>query len=182
MTRRSTVISYLGRCSGIYVISCLGNGHLYVGKSTNMRRRQLAHIAMLRLGTHDNEHLQRAWRKYGADSFVFLEFARTSDLERCEGEAIAALQPEYNMGGVHPSRMTPEVRARIRAAMRQWHEEHPEHRSRARAIGLANRGTRRTEAERAHLSAHWKGRQFTLETRAKISVAKRRRDAEARTK
>ena len=57
--------------SGIYEITCTANGKAYYGSTTHWRNRRQAHRAALRRGDHPNEHLQRAWNKYGADAFRF---------------------------------------------------------------------------------------------------------------
>jgi predicted GIY-YIG superfamily endonuclease len=45
--------------SGIYVISNLVTGKLYVGSAVVMRRRVYEHRRLLMLGTHSNRLLQR---------------------------------------------------------------------------------------------------------------------------
>lgn len=57
--------------SGVYKISCLPNGRTYVGSSANVGFRWKRHLTQLRNGNHHNIHLQRAWDKYGEESFVF---------------------------------------------------------------------------------------------------------------
>lgn len=77
----------LPRVSGIYCITCLPTKKVYIGSSTNVRRRCRRHEAMLRSTSHHNIKLQRAWKKYGAESFtlVLLEVTpRNKLLEREE--------------------------------------------------------------------------------------------------
>jgi group I intron endonuclease len=57
--------------SGIYIITCNTNGKVYVGQSQRIHNRWKGHIGLLVKGTHGNEHLQRAWNKYGEENFVF---------------------------------------------------------------------------------------------------------------
>lgn len=61
------------RCkdSGIYVITNLKTGRVYVGSAIALRGRMLCHRASLRRGVHDNSYLQRAWDKCGEGSFIF---------------------------------------------------------------------------------------------------------------
>lgn len=56
---------------GIYKITCIGNGKIYIGQSTNIETRWKDHIRRLKTGKHDNQHLQNAFNKYGDKSFIF---------------------------------------------------------------------------------------------------------------
>lgn len=55
--------------SGVYAISCSGNGKVYVGCSKNIPERLRSHINKLSAGSHKNIHMQRAWAKFGRESF-----------------------------------------------------------------------------------------------------------------
>ena len=58
---------------GIYGIRNLINGKIYVGKTgMNFGDRWDSHRSLLNNGKHDNQHLQRAWDKYGQDNFEFI--------------------------------------------------------------------------------------------------------------
>ena len=57
--------------TGIYKITCLGNNKCYIGQSIAIKRRWTEHQKALREGTHYNEYLQRAYNKYGSDSFIY---------------------------------------------------------------------------------------------------------------
>ena len=56
---------------GIYQIKNLVSKKIYVGSSTDIDNRWSVHRKTLRNGSHHNRYLQRAWNKYGEDSFVF---------------------------------------------------------------------------------------------------------------
>lgn len=56
---------------GVYTITNLIDGKVYVGKARNIRVRWNAHKRELNLGIHINKHLQYAWNKYGKESFKF---------------------------------------------------------------------------------------------------------------
>lgn len=56
---------------GIYKISNLENNKSYYGSSLNLDKRLYEHRRNLRLGQHDNKHLQNAWNKYTEDCFKF---------------------------------------------------------------------------------------------------------------
>jgi group I intron endonuclease len=72
--------------AGIYQIRNSITNQFYVGSSVNLAERKNNHIKKLRRNIHDNIHLQRAWNKYGENSFVFerLEILTASELESRE--------------------------------------------------------------------------------------------------
>ena len=55
--------------SGIYIIRNLINGNVYIGSAVRIDSRKRQHLHKLRSGKHENGHLQKAWNKYGEDSF-----------------------------------------------------------------------------------------------------------------
>lgn len=55
---------------GIYVIKCLRNQKVYVGKSLDMHVRINKHIRTLNANDHHNIKLQNAFNKYGNESFI----------------------------------------------------------------------------------------------------------------
>lgn len=60
--------------SGVYIITIRRSGaeeKFYVGKSINLRKRKAQHFGDLRARRHHNILLQRAWDKYGQESFEF---------------------------------------------------------------------------------------------------------------
>tara|TARA_R110000868_G_C10688432_1_gene748089 strand:- start:38 stop:742 length:705 start_codon:yes stop_codon:yes gene_type:complete len=73
--------------SGIYKIINVVNNKFYVGSSVDLRKRKSKHFSELRHNKHNNKHLQRAWNKYGEDSFIFViveELTRDDDLLSAE--------------------------------------------------------------------------------------------------
>ncbi|NCB40871.1 MAG: hypothetical protein EOM80_19120 [Erysipelotrichia bacterium] len=70
---------------GLYLITCTsdtGRCSYYVGQSAWIEKRLGQHRSALRGNRHHNDHMQRAWNKYGADSFSF------SILEECQVEKL----------------------------------------------------------------------------------------------
>ena len=55
----------------IYSISNIVSGKKYIGSTVGTSGRWKTHRWQLNSGIHSNEHLQRAWKKYGKTSFVF---------------------------------------------------------------------------------------------------------------
>lgn len=64
--------------SGVYVITNLVNGKLYIGSSCDLDRRKSDHFRQLSGGYHSNTYLQNSWNRYGEENFTFIE------LELCE--------------------------------------------------------------------------------------------------
>lgn len=56
---------------GIYKITNKINGKIYIGSSKDIPARWNHHINSLNRGDHHSKHFQRAWNKYGEDSFIF---------------------------------------------------------------------------------------------------------------
>lgn len=57
--------------TGIYKITCTGNNKMYIGQSLAIKRRWNDHQKALKKGCHYNKYLQRAYNKYGEESFVY---------------------------------------------------------------------------------------------------------------
>jgi len=128
--------------SGIYGIFNLENGKVYIGLSSNIKMRWCVHKSLLRRGTHGNKHLQRAWDKYYEDGFEF---------RLLEGVA-------------------PDMLAVREGAWIQYYDSaNP-----AKGYNLTTGGERpkASKETRARQSAALKGRVFSDEHRAKISMAK----------
>lgn len=56
--------------SGVYKITCNINRKIYIGSSTNIRKRYLRHMSELRKNEHPNKHLQSSFNKYGETNFI----------------------------------------------------------------------------------------------------------------
>lgn len=71
---------------GIYRITNAKNGKSFIGKTgMNFGDRWDCHRAQLNGGYHDNPHLQRAWNKYGQDSFEFCIVEVVDDVSLLNG-------------------------------------------------------------------------------------------------
>ena len=75
--------------TGIYKITCLSTGEVYVGQSTAIARRWATHKRELKKGIHYNKHLQRTYDKYGEDDFVY------EILEQCPAEKLNEREKFY---------------------------------------------------------------------------------------
>lgn len=67
--------------SGIYKITCLGNGKIYIGSTSNFVDRQNKHFDALKYKYHCNSKLQNAYNKYGRHQFKWEEIEYISRFE-----------------------------------------------------------------------------------------------------
>lgn len=182
---------------GVYLITCLANGRVYVGSAADVEQRRRAHYTALRHFRHHNRRLQRAWNKYGADVFMWslaveMPDASAQELVDMEAQIIMMMVDVFNVAapGLAPwagrrhsdatkakmseaaqRMMSPERRAKIGAAQR-GKVMSPETRAK---IGAAHKDKINTPSARAKMSAARTGKKHTAETRAKISAAARAR-------
>jgi len=68
--------------SGIYKMTCLPNGKIYIGSSEDVDKRIKVHFRRLKNNNHTNPHLQNAYNLYGANEFSLMV------LEECERESL----------------------------------------------------------------------------------------------
>ncbi|MDD5688504.1 MAG: NUMOD3 domain-containing DNA-binding protein [Elusimicrobia bacterium] len=57
--------------TGIYEITNLVTGKVYIGSAVNFVKRKRCHISTLQSGTHRNDKLQKSFNKHGIDCFEF---------------------------------------------------------------------------------------------------------------
>jgi group I intron endonuclease len=72
---------------GIYKIVNKSTGQCYVGQSQRIQKRIKEHFRLLRWNKHQNQHLQNAYNKYGAENFygeVEVECADLNELDMLE--------------------------------------------------------------------------------------------------
>lgn len=74
---------------GVYKIENIVNGKMYIGQSRDINDRWRHHIRSLNNNTHHNCHLQKAWNKYGEESFLF------SVIEYCEESTLSDREMYY---------------------------------------------------------------------------------------
>lgn len=180
--------------SGIYEILNSVNGKRYIGSAVNIRKRWNEHRSHLKRGLHRSKALNRAWDKYGEESFAFriLLYCAKIDLIIYEQLAMDCFKPEYNISKIAGStlgrRHSEETKAKIaakalgrkrsresieRAAVkRRGVKLSPEHR--AKLLGNKHAaGLRHTEEWKRQNSIRNRGvkRPKSPEYRAKISAA-----------
>ena len=73
--------------TGVYAISGVVEGGVYIGASTNLDRRQREHFSALENDRHYNPKLQAAYRRQGKNNFIFVVIQTTEDpLDLCRYE------------------------------------------------------------------------------------------------
>lgn len=156
----------------IYRIVHLASGRIYVGSTNNLRIRRNHHICRLRRGVHRNSHLQRAFRLYGEDAFLFEPIEFPPDISNL----ISREQHWMDLTGAAEKskgyNICPIADAAHGRVLRESHK---------RKIGLANRGNKHglghkhTDEMKAKMSQRMKGKRYCLgrvcspETRLKMS-------------
>lgn len=186
------------KCSGVYLVLNLVNGHAYVGSSVNVLKRVWAHLSSKK----GSEVVAKAIAKYGRKNFAayLLEESDRSILPFREAYWMRVVRPEYNAttltitGGRVVSKetrdklrvaqtgkkMKPESRAAIRASLlgRNVSAETKE-KIRMRLLGRKHkiesiekmRSVKWTDQRRKNMSEATIGRIVTQEARAIRSAA-----------
>lgn len=83
--------------TGIYKIRNVWTGDCYIGSAKSFITRWQRHRKDLRKGKHHSQYLQRAWDKYGENSFVFGVIEYTDQLCDRENYFLRLERPVYNM-------------------------------------------------------------------------------------
>ncbi len=83
--RKAAIADYKKRKSavGIFAIRCAGSGQVWVGQTLNFETFQNRTWFTLRMGSHANADLQRAWSAHGEAGLSF------EALEQLEDEELA---------------------------------------------------------------------------------------------
>jgi group I intron endonuclease len=68
-------------CGGVYAIVNMVTGAVYIGSTNNIPYRWTKHFQALRNGYHENDHLQKAFNKYGQDAFDVAVLELTNDAD-----------------------------------------------------------------------------------------------------
>jgi len=159
--------------SGIYAIVNTVNGRRYVGRASNIRTRCNSHRYYLRAGKHDNQHLQRAWNKYGEESFRFvvLEYILPEFLLDIEQKYLDKNKKGYNIvrcaeASMRGFKHRAESRKKMSEAL-MGRVVSPETRAK---ISAANKGKKRTPEQCARISASHKGIVQSAEQREKLHL------------
>lgn len=85
---------------GVYKITNIENGKIYIGSSNNILQRWKNHIRELEHNSHKNMFLQSDWNKYKETSFIFEILQECNEEERYDVEQkyLDELFPFYRNG------------------------------------------------------------------------------------
>lgn len=153
------------RTSGIYQITCLPTGKIYIGSAVDLWDRWRVHRNDLtrRYGReHTNAHLQRAWDKYGESAFVFgvLEYVEPARLIEREQYYLDLLRPyDHNIGF--------NISKNAGSALGVKHSEETR-----RKVSSALQGRPVSKERVAKLVAYWTGRKHRPESIEKMRQSK----------
>jgi group I intron endonuclease len=153
---------------GVYAITNTLNGHAYIGSSVNISQRWRAHINSLNKNEHHSDYLQRAWNKYGADSFEFTTILLCDREHKLYFEQVLldGLKPAYNIALDASAPM--QGRHHTEDEVRRMSE-----RQKGKYIGVLNPmfGKHHSEATRALMSLSAKGKRKSEAHKRKIGAA-----------
>jgi group I intron endonuclease len=163
--------------SGIYIIKNLINNKIYIGSAVNLDRRLKYHKWALEKGTHCNIHLQRAWKKFGGNSFCFEEylFCKKEDLifnEQLVIDAMIIRKGRENIYNISPTagstlgkKHSDETKKKIGLRSKgRWLGRHhtPETIEKMRRNNIGkNKGKKHSIEARIKMSKSRKGRKFS---------------------
>ena len=148
---------------GVYSITCLINGWVYIGSSQSVRVRWNGHRSHLRNHWHNAPQVQADWDKYGPDAF------------RCDVSPSVA--GHYTLNAEQRQRLSAAMTgkpksAEHRANLWQDREVTPEYLDLMAANGAMQRGKPKSAETRAKMSAAQVGGRTVL-TEAKVREIKR---------
>ena len=161
---------------GVYSVTCLANGWVYIGSTQSIRMRWKTHKSHLRNGRHNIPQLQADWDKYGPDAFiceVVTVVPENEERRDREQEHIDARWGHGKFYNLSPSardntghRFTAEQGARVSAALAGVPKS-DEHRANLWANREATPEFVALMSRNGHMQ---KGRSKSEETRAKMSA------------
>lgn len=157
----------LSRLSGIYQIKNLINGKIYVGSAADFYERWHSHQHYLNINNHHNQHLQRAWNKYGKQYFIFeiLEIIHDTSV------IVAKEQSWINFTQCCNSEIGYNIRVTANSNLGlNFSKEHKA------KMSIAQTGRIITLNQRAKISEKLKGRIINDEVRLRMGAAHRKLD------
>lgn len=132
--------------SGIYCIENLTTNKKYIGQSVDVDGRWNKHKSELNHGNHDNDYLQKAWKKYGENDFKFYVLEYCDHLELNEREIYYIdfyntldRDQGYNLksgGQNNGSKPTDYVRQKQSKALKHFYEKNNDARNKRREDAL----------------------------------------------
>jgi len=134
----------MGKVTGVYSITNTVNGKRYIGSSADVHKRWQNHLWQLNHGIHSSPHLQNSWKKWGDSAFHF------EVLLECDRDSLLRYEQEL-IDGHDTVRLGYNICPKA-----------------GNCVGVSP-----SAETRAKLAEAGRKRKQTLETRAKLSAAKK---------
>lgn len=163
----------------VYAIRNILDGKMYVGSTRSRKGRWNNHRYFLRLGKHQNRHLQDAYKKHGPSAFVFEvlekveEGTNLREAEKRWFEQTQCCNPEfgYNVYPDPTNLIIPEESRRMMSETRRGRKLSLEH---VEAISRGLTGLSKSKEHREKLRAANLGKRFSPKRRACHAAQMRR--------
>lgn len=162
--------------SGIYTITCIINGKIYVGYTKNLIGRLSGHKYALKNLCHKNPHLQNAVNKYSIENFIF------EILEECEKKFLCSQEHYwcvmlnthnrkfgYNEKPTNPNNTSNTHSAETRKKLSSSLKGKIITEETKKKIGDANRGRVVSQESREKMSISQIGKKKSVETKLNMS-------------
>lgn len=163
--------------TGIYSITCLVTGKVYIGSALCIRARLFVHRSELSKNKHCNARMQNAWNKYGRVNFHFdvVKVCAAEVLVELEQYWIDYLQTRDDRYGFNMQDAGPCGRRGIKLSDDARFIMSIQRKGKAPveatlAAALIHTGVARTAEDRAKISAGLKGKPKSAEHRAKLKA------------
>ena len=172
---------------GIYKITNLENGKVYIGQTNNLNIRKNRHFYDLKKDVHHNKFLQNSYNKYGDDNFIFEHIEITNNLDERELYWINEYgginsESNYNLKDPVTKEFSDYLKVEIKKSMsgeknpnygNKWSEEQTEDLSiQRKGITLEDRiGKDKADLAKQKMSESQTGRKHPDEVKEKIRQA-----------
>lgn len=150
--------------SGIYKIYNQTDGRSYIGNAINIKRRIKEHFNRLNKGTHHNQFLQRAFDKYGEQSFYaeVLEYCDRYKLIEREQYWLDTIENKYNILNEAESRLGFIHSFQTKQKIGKAHKGKQLSDKTKQKISKANKGRKLSEEHKQRISERMSGKKHPL--------------------
>ena len=150
--------------SGIYKITCIENGHFYVGRTTDYAKRIRQHQTDLRSGKHKNQRMQHCYDKNGAASFKYELIIETpNDINTMIEAEQKVIDESISLAECMNINTTAKCACYVPMTA--------ERRQKIALSRIGRKGTPKTKEQREHMHNKMLGHIISEETKRKISEA-----------
>lgn len=155
---------------GIFAVTCSADPKVwFVGGSIDVQGRWKDHQGALVAGRHQNQDLQRAWKRHGAAAFAF------QILERCSEDQLWDRTRHWREEFVPGQQMKKVARGRKGAPGRHQFKDKDAWRAAISASLQGVNTTPKSEEHRQKIATSLTGKTHSAETKRKMSESQRRR-------